>query len=259
MRRKTVGRKRTRPSLGASQRRHKARRRKARRAPQPHNWYHPELHGRILPLFLSTADVKENKGKRKLFDSLLGRFDAIDVVNVVLAELSVAEYERIARGLQFENNYLTDGREWQYQHAYSIARYTNAARNNFIKNLQTLLKLQKESEEAEMCEFEVDDTEQTGSASETREEYDPPDQRCPSPSDLLPPDAFDPSYKDAWDAQVPADPNAPPPEGQAPTSVLTLPTVESAAEEPAAADSPTSDGAAGHAAKTNEDDLRQAA
>jgi hypothetical protein len=112
--------------------------------------FQPSEHGRMAQLFMFDGQGKALKGFEDLFQSLANRFDASDVVNALLIEMTVADYWRISKGLAHEVGLL--GPRCDNFHPQGampvVIRYVATARRNLNTSMQMLLQLEKEAAEA---------------------------------------------------------------------------------------------------------------
>ena len=145
----------------------------SRRRTRRPSTYLPGTEGCLVPR------ICEHEGIKSLFRNLVHRFDSDDVVNMLLVELTVADYWRIAQGLKQEVRSLTEGREGFYPQGTIpvVTRYVATARRNLDKSLQMMLQMQKEVEAAEALETETAGAETHGSAADSSI----PSQPAPAP------------------------------------------------------------------------------
>ncbi len=113
------------------------------------NFFEPIRDGLMLRRIGFDADGDPIPGIHRLYNSLLERFGYDDVLSVLLAEMSVVDYSRMAEGLKRE-------RSLDYSSSYfpTFIRYVNSSR----RNLENSLKMLREIKAERATEDVIDET-----------------------------------------------------------------------------------------------------
>jgi hypothetical protein len=120
------------------------------------NSFRPHEHGLMI------GKVASRNGRRveainELYKSLVARCcpDLADPISLLFAELAGIDYWRLSQAVEFENNLFHERRGCPFQ-SYDVPnlmRYIAITRRNLEKNIEILLQLQKEAEDAGGFEF----------------------------------------------------------------------------------------------------------
>lgn len=104
--------------------------------------YHAGIEGGLIP------KICESDGIKKLYKNLINRFDSSDVVQVLLVEMTVADYWRASKAIEYEY-YYSGGKPGNWYLANpDMMRYNSANRRNLHKSIEMLLQLDKEADQA---------------------------------------------------------------------------------------------------------------
>lgn len=120
------------------------------------NSFRPHQHGLLLRKVVF-RDGKRIEAIQQLYSSLLERCcpDQADPISLLFAELTGVDYWRLSQAVEFENNMFrqTQGCSFQAYDLPNLMRYIAMTRRNLEKNLEILLRLQNEAEDAGGFEF----------------------------------------------------------------------------------------------------------
>lgn len=165
------------------------------------NFFEPIRDGLMLRRIGFDADGRPIPGIHHLYNSLLERFGYDDVLSVLLAEMSVVDYSRMAEGLKRE-------RSLDYYSSYlpTFIRYVNSSRRNLENSLKMLREIKAERAEEDV----IDETPMSEDGQWVMSEDDSP---CPplSQDELF---RVDDSLMEDWPSDSSAEcavkPTAPP-------------------------------------------------
>lgn len=121
--------------------------------PKAKNSFQPASDGLLLRQIAYDAEGQVIPGIRHLFNSLIQRFDSNDPLTLLAAEMAVADYARLARGLKSETKHeLSD---WNPSFLSVISRNVDSSRRHLNNSVKLLRELEAERAEEQVFEEQV--------------------------------------------------------------------------------------------------------
>jgi len=180
------------------------------------NSFKPGQHGLLVRNTVNSAR-KPVDAIQELYRSLIYRFDpdTTDVVGMLLVELTVVDYWRMSKALEYEQDSMV--RHCVLSNMNTLTRYAAAARRNFDKSLQMLLQIEKENGEAAAFALDSGASEAPGSVTNSSQPSEASATVKLDPSAHLT-TSTDASSAEQHGAQPPAEHTSAPEEPQAQSS-----------------------------------------
>jgi hypothetical protein len=237
---------------------------------QWNNSFRLPVHGQILRHLIPNPDAEMQNGIAHLCNSLKSRFDADDVVNLLLIELIGVDYWRLAKAAKYESEAMSSCDAWCFSRngMPTCVRYVAAARRNLDNSLKTLRELEKEAAEAGASDTDAEEATSAAPAacsSSQSQPDEPSPQAPPAPPAASSNEASAAEQAAAATSVQPGEeptkhPDNPPEEQPTTAEPAPLsPADNTGAQQPAAAASKPAEAVAEATGKTAEDDSPKAA